>query len=126
MSESAPYEGWAILELMGHRRLAGYLSEQTIGGAAFVRIDVPGNSTEEERKLHGENWVATQFYAPSAIYCITPTLETLARKLALANVPAPVTRWDLPAVAALPPPSDSGDAFDHINDDDDDDDEDRL
>jgi hypothetical protein len=54
MSEA--FEGWAVLELMGHRRLAGHLSEQQIGGSSFLRIDVP---TEPP---------ATQFYSPSAVY----------------------------------------------------------
>jgi len=38
-----PFEGWAILELMGHRRLAGRLTEALVAGAAFIRIDVPGD-----------------------------------------------------------------------------------
>lgn len=38
-----PFEGWAILELMGHRRLGGYVSEATVAGAGFLRIDVPGD-----------------------------------------------------------------------------------
>lgn len=59
----AAFEGWVILELMGHRRLAGYLREETVAGAAFVRIDVPGD----------KGAIATQFYSPSAVYCITPT-----------------------------------------------------
>jgi hypothetical protein len=105
MTETA-YEGWAILELMGHRRLAGYLTEQTVAGTAFVRIDVPAAEPDTAP-------VATQFYAPSAIYCITPTTETLARRLARAHQPAPVQRWE------LPPALDAGsdDPFDHINDD---------
>lgn len=88
MSETTKdtYEGWTILELMGHRRLAGYVREQTIGGAAFIRIDVPGD----------EGTVATQFYSPSAVYCLTPTTEDLARKVAKGAQPAPVTKWDLP------------------------------
>lgn len=81
------YEGWTILELMGHRRLAGYVREQTIGGAAFIRIDVPGEGADN---------VATQFYSPSAVYCMTPTTEDLARKVAQGSRPAPVTQWDLP------------------------------
>ncbi len=32
---------WVILELMGHRKLAGYLTEQEIGGGAFLRLDIP-------------------------------------------------------------------------------------
>ncbi len=86
MAEETAFEGWAILELMGHRRLAGYLQEQEIAGAAFLRLDVPGD----------EGPVATQFYSPSAVYCITPTTEELARQVARLNEPAPVTRWELP------------------------------
>jgi hypothetical protein len=83
--EKPPFEGWVILELMGHRRLAGYLSEQTIGGTSFLRIDVPGENGN----------VATQLYSGSAVYCITPTTEAIARKVARSAVPAPVTKWDL-------------------------------
>lgn len=85
-TQKEQYEGWTILELMGHRRLAGYVREQTVGGAAFIRIDVPGD----------EGNVATQFYSPSAVYCMTPTTEELARKVAASARPAPVTKWDLP------------------------------
>lgn len=102
------YEGWTILELMGHRRLAGYVREQTIGGAAFIRIDVPGD---------GDGNVATQFYSPSAVYCMTPTTEELARKVALGARPAPVTQWDLPQPAKALSAS--------TRDDDEDDDDDR-
>jgi hypothetical protein len=86
------FEGWVILELMGHRRLAGYLSEQTIGGASFLRIDVPGD----------EGNVATQLYSGSAVYCITPTTEAIARKVAKSSEPAPVTKWELREDRALP------------------------
>jgi hypothetical protein len=40
-----PFEGWAFLELMGHRRLGGYVSEATVAGAGFLRIDVPGDDS---------------------------------------------------------------------------------
>lgn len=85
MAETA-FEEWAVLELMGHRKLAGLVSEATIAGGAFIRIDVPGASGPE----------ATQFYAPQAVYCITPVSEELARRVALTTAPRPVTRWDLP------------------------------
>jgi hypothetical protein len=79
------FEGWVILELMGHRRLAGFLSEQAIGGASFLRIDVPAPD--------GKGNTATQFYTGSAVYCITPVTEELARKVAANAQPAPVTQW---------------------------------
>lgn len=89
METKESYEGWTILELMGHRRLAGYVREQSIGGGAFIRLDVPGE----------EGPVATQFYSPAAVYCMTPTTEELARKVAAGARPAPVTEWDLPRKA---------------------------
>jgi hypothetical protein len=85
MSEKT-FEGWAILELMGHRRLAGHLSEVSIAGGSFVRIDVPVDLAKN----------VTQFYSPSAVYCITPTTEETARAVARGAQPAPVQRWELP------------------------------
>lgn len=89
-----PYEGWAIVELMGHRRLAGRVAEASIAGGAFLRLDVPGPD---------EGDTATQFYAPGAVYCITPTSEEIARKVAQGAQPAPVTRWELERAAVRPP-----------------------
>lgn len=85
-------DGWGILELMGHRRLGGYLSEVTVAGAAMVRVDVP------HPQLLGEA-AATQIYSSQAIYCITPTTEETARAIAR-DAPQPVSRWDLRALEA--------------------------
>ena len=71
------YEGWTILELMGHRRLAGYVTEAEIAGGKFIRIDVPGKDGHGPRST-----VATQFYGASSVYCLTPTTEEIARKVA--------------------------------------------
>lgn len=83
----SPIQGWAILELMGHRKLGGLIEEAEIAGASFIRIDVPGES---------EEIIATQFYSASAIYCITPTTEDMARAVAIYSRPEPVSRWELP------------------------------
>lgn len=82
---------WAILELMGHRRLAGYVTEVQVGGSGMLRLDVPGEDGET---------AATQFYAMSAVYCITPTSEATARSVSKANRPAPVAAWELPRAHA--------------------------
>lgn len=78
------FEGWAIVELMGHRKLAGYVRDVTMFGAAFCRLDVPSEPP------------VTQYYGPSAIYCVTPTTEDLAKRVAQAARPTPVTRYELP------------------------------
>ena len=36
---------WCLLELMGHRKLAGFVREVSVGGAAMLRIDVPSGCT---------------------------------------------------------------------------------
>lgn len=86
MAESK-FEGWAILELMGHRRLGGFVSEATLAGGAFLRIDVPAEAEGTKP--------ATQFYSPSSVYCLTPTTEETARAVAKLAQPAPVQRWEL-------------------------------
>ncbi|WP_207955809.1 hypothetical protein [Rubrobacter marinus] len=89
--EKQAFEGWAILELFGHRRLGGYVSEQELAGTAFVRIDVPDAEGEADDRI------ATQLYNTSAVYALTPTTEEVARAVAAYNKPAPVQRWELPA-----------------------------
>jgi len=90
---SEPLQGWFIVELMGHRRLAGWVTEQTIAGAGFLRIDVPGPGAEP---------LATQFFAPSSVYALTPTTEAMARRVAEASRVEPVKEWELPQRTGLP------------------------
>lgn len=85
MEEKATFKDWGILELMGHRRLAGIITEAQLGGASFLRIDIPD----------GDKFT-TQFYSPQAVYCITPTTERVAREVAKVSASAPVSRWDVP------------------------------
>jgi len=80
------FEEWAILELMGHRRLAGKVTDAVIGGGAFLRIDVPGENGK----------YSTQYYSPGSVYCITPTTEEIARTVAKQSQPSPVHRWEFP------------------------------
>ncbi len=84
------FEGWVILELMGHRKLGGYLKEEAIAGTSFIRIDVID--------VAGKS-VATQYYSASAIYCISPCTQELAVQFGITHQPAPVTRWELPSSA---------------------------
>lgn len=88
MADDDTFREWAVVELMGHRRLAGLVTEQTIAGQAFLRIDVPGDE---------DHTGATQFYGANSVYCLTPVTEEMARAAALRNNVAPVTRWELAA-----------------------------
>ncbi len=88
MDEREQYSGWSILELMGHRKLGGLVSQEEIAGHGFLRIDVylPG----------ADKPIATQYVSPQAVYAITPTTEAIARQLAESCKPEPVTQWELP------------------------------
>ncbi|MGB0747166.1 MAG: hypothetical protein ACPGO3_00325 [Magnetospiraceae bacterium] len=66
---TAAYTGWAIVELMGHRVIAGQVQEVSQFGCSMLRVDVPGT----------DGIVASQFYGGNAIYCLTPCDETAAR-----------------------------------------------
>lgn len=111
MDENTTFEGWMILELFGHNMIAGFISEQSIGGASFVRVDVPD--------LDGKDGF-TKFFNGSAVYAMTPTTEAVARQAAGNLTVRPVTPWVVPdARRELPAPTvDEWDAEDMAVDDD--------
>lgn len=93
--EQQAFEMWAVVELLGHRRLAGRLTEQQVAGQVLLRVDVPA--------LDGS--MTTQLYGGQAIYCLTPTTEEVARALALRLQPEPVHRYELPVLAQAARPT---------------------
>jgi hypothetical protein len=105
------FEQWCILEIMGHQTYAGMVTEQAIGGASFVRIDVP--------ECDGIPAFSKCFGAAS-IYCITPVTEEIARLRAKSLRQAPLSVYDLPreirermqTPALTGPRDDDGDSFD--------------
>lgn len=79
------FEHWALVELFGHQRIAGKVTEAEIGGGKFIRVDVPAIGTRQP---------VTKFYGPTAIYCISPTTEETAIALAGRIDAMPVPAWD--------------------------------
>lgn len=73
-------EMWALVELFGHQRIAGRVTEATIAGGTFLRVDVPDG--------------ATRFFGAAAIYSISPVSEEVARMIALHEKLPPVGSWD--------------------------------
>lgn len=85
---SEKFEQWCILEIMGHNRFAGLVSEQTIGGASFVRIDIPATKNGP---------AFTKMFGAGSIYCISPCTEEVARLMAESIRNQPLSVYDLPA-----------------------------
>jgi len=95
MSEAASFHEWAIVDLFGHQRIAGRVSEQTIGGASFVRVDVPETSA-------GPGF--TRLFGPGAIYSVIICDEESARLAAAAGTPLPMDRWTIQDLMAKQKP----------------------
>lgn len=91
--ETAAFESWAIVELMGHRKIAGKVTEKIIAGVPLLRIDVPAV---------GESKGLTQFYGAQSIYCLTPTTEEICKRFAAMRHEEPVSAYEL---KSLPAPS---------------------
>ncbi|MBZ5662729.1 MAG: acetyltransferase [Acidobacteriia bacterium] len=85
------FDTWAIVELMGHRKLAGRVSEQIIAGVPLLRIDVP-------QCVAAPGF--TTYYGASSIYSLTPTTEAICRAYTAAHRERPVQAYELPALNA--------------------------
>jgi hypothetical protein len=64
---------FGIVELMGHKVIAGAISKSELLGSPMLRVDVP--ETKDFPKF-------TQFYGDGSIYCVTFTSEDVAKTVA--------------------------------------------
>ncbi len=99
MSDSTAFESWALTELFGHQRIIGLVTEQTIGGCSFIRVDVPKVHPEPSRGVDGAE-AFTKFFGQGAIYAMTPISEDLARRMVESAKQKPISLWDLPQLPA--------------------------
>ena len=76
----------AVIELFGHQKMAGKVTEQTIGIATFIRVDVP--ETSQQPKF-------TRLLNPSAIYAINPVTEDVMLHMAEMITSKPIESWDI-------------------------------
>lgn len=79
------FEAWGIVELMGHQRAAGRLTEEQIAGSNLLRVDVPTDAHN----------FRTVYYGASAIYALHVTGEEEARKMAARTGARPPFAYEL-------------------------------
>ena len=93
---------FAIVELFGHARIAGRISEQTFGGAALVRVDVPEISYTEKPYGQPEHKVIipahTRSFGGAAIYAINWVDEAAAKLAAQSIRHRPVQPYGMESV----------------------------
>ncbi len=99
------FEMHCIVEIFGHAQIAGKVSEQTIAGQGFIRVDVPKTTKRDG---------FTRFYGPSAIYSMTPVSEEIAGLMAERLEVQAVIEWQVSeAVRKLLPSATTGIVPDH-------------
>jgi PRTRC genetic system protein C len=93
-ADDAPprFEQWALVELFGHQRIAGLLTEQTIGGCSFIRVDVPAVDDQP---------TFTKLYGQGAIYGISFVAEEIAVAAAKSYRIRPVSSYEIPELRQL-------------------------
>ncbi len=82
--ENRSFDQWAIVEIMGHQRYAGRVTEQAVGGANFVRVDVPAGTDREP---------FTKLFGSAAVYALTIVDEETARAAANEFRQRPLDEW---------------------------------
>lgn len=98
-AEQAKFEGWALIEMYGHAREAGYVTTVYFGPAAMFRVDVPEVPARQETAKRPE-WVngqlcpagtiveaeaipgRTRYLGPGSIYAMNPATEEIVRAAA--------------------------------------------
>lgn len=80
------FDLWCIVELMGHQKIAGRCTEQSLAGTNMLRVDVPENETHP---------AFTKFYGGAAIYAINPVDEATAMATAHSLKVSPINAWNL-------------------------------
>lgn len=78
------FEQWAIVELYGHVKMAGRVTEEDVFGKTLGRIDIPA----------GESFI-TQYFGGGSVYRLTPCSEEAARQVARAGSPPAIYRLEL-------------------------------
>jgi hypothetical protein len=110
-AKAATFEGWALVEIFGHRKVAGMVKDVEMFGSRFCRIDEPEMpATKAKRWTYhyddGSKQVEydvparqarTHFYGASSIFGVTPCTEAMVREFLVR-----LQRDEAPAVVDIP------------------------
>jgi hypothetical protein len=98
---------WGIVELMGHKVVAGSISKSELFGKPMLRVDIPS--------IDGIP-AFTQLYGEASIYCVTFTTEEIAYQAAKECHIKPIFVYE---VRQLQEPNNRDDDDESMGDDDD-------
>jgi hypothetical protein len=117
--QQAHFEGWAIVDVLGHQRYVGYVTTEAYGQAVLFRVDVPALE-ERERVTKRPGHFADRGYLPAgttvkegavagytkligsgSIYTLTPCTKEAALEAVEQSQPRPLMSVALPPERAL-------------------------
>lgn len=84
------FDAWALLEIMGHTKVAGKARTVPFGSTVMVHVDIPETTTQP---------TFTKWYSMSSIFSITFVTQELAQMHAEAYKIHPITEYSV--LAAL-------------------------
>jgi hypothetical protein len=145
-AQQAKFDGWAIVDVMGHQRYVGYVTTEAYGQAVLFRIDVPALEERERVTKRPEYSGFSGGYVPAgstvkegavpaytklvgsgSIYTMTPCTKEAAIAAVEEMQHRPLMQITLPEGRSILPPISDNDAMNDAGpreDDDDEDDED--
>lgn len=100
------FDEWAIIELFGHQKMAGHVTQAPIGD--MLRVDVHDTA---------DHVIYTRFINPKAIYAINPVSAEVAIAVGKQFAQPPVSRWELPQLLPAPTEKRGGEREDEWEDD---------
>jgi hypothetical protein len=123
-NEQSKFEGWAIVEMMGHQKEIGFVTTEAFGVAVLFRVDTPDMPETEfilRRPEYGSDGNGGERYlpvgskvqrpaqpgksrlvSPAALYAINPCTEDVAKAAIMAGSTRRLILLELPKpVAAL-------------------------
>lgn len=133
--QQAKFEGWAVVEVFGHQRYAGYVTTEAFGQAVLFRVDVPPLA-ERERVTKAWEYIErkdvppgstvkeiavqgyTKYFGAGAIYGITPCTQDVAERAVEGMQPRARAVVKLAEERGLPPgPGDVEDNKEEVDED---------
>ena len=122
-ANQSSFSGWALVELFGHQREAGFVTTQYYGDKAMFQVDIP-EIPEREEALARPVWIdsklvpagsviskaaipgRTRLINPGAVYAMNPATEEAVRAAVAASGQREIKVISLPEgkqlVASLP------------------------
>lgn len=104
MTDNTKFDSWAVIELFGHQQIAGRVTEASIGGCSFLRVDVPDQPATEAHDFYSARPALpayTRYFGQGAIYALNPCSEHAARAMAAQIRARPPIAFDAQPARAL-------------------------